>query len=93
MLHFDDRVQAMLFSRTRLAETYPASAITNPFRFNAFLSGMGGPDGRPQEKRALEPRRAAQLAPAEPDHAAYLHRYYPKKRMQSEFAVAKCLRR
>jgi DMSO/TMAO reductase YedYZ molybdopterin-dependent catalytic subunit len=36
MLHFDDRVQAMLFSRSRLAETYPASAITNPFRFNAF---------------------------------------------------------
>ncbi len=36
MLRFDDRVQAALFSRTRLAETYPASAITNPFRFNAF---------------------------------------------------------
>jgi DMSO/TMAO reductase YedYZ molybdopterin-dependent catalytic subunit len=36
MLRFDDRVQALLFSRTRLAETYPASAITNPFRFNAF---------------------------------------------------------
>jgi len=36
MLRFDDRVQAMLFSRTHLAETYPASAITNPFRFNAF---------------------------------------------------------
>jgi DMSO/TMAO reductase YedYZ molybdopterin-dependent catalytic subunit len=36
MLRFDDRVQAMLFSRARLAETYPASAITNPYRFNAF---------------------------------------------------------
>ncbi len=36
MLRFDDRVQAALFSRTRLAETYPASAITTPFRFNAF---------------------------------------------------------
>jgi DMSO/TMAO reductase YedYZ molybdopterin-dependent catalytic subunit len=36
MLRFDDRVQAMLFSRTRLAETYPASAITRPYRFNAF---------------------------------------------------------
>jgi hypothetical protein len=27
-LRFDDRVQAALFSRQRLAETYPASAIT-----------------------------------------------------------------
>ena len=36
MLRFNDRVQAALFSRTRLAETYPASAITSPFRFNAY---------------------------------------------------------
>ena len=38
MLRFDDRVQAALFSRTRLAETYPASAITTPYRFNAFYA-------------------------------------------------------
>lgn len=36
MLRFNDRVQAALFSGTRLAETYPASAITRPFRFNAY---------------------------------------------------------
>src|ERR1700751_3019181 len=36
MLSFDDRVQAALFSRTRLARTYPASAVTKPFRFNAY---------------------------------------------------------
>ncbi len=36
MMHFDDRVQAGLFSPTRLAKTYPASAVTKPFRFNAF---------------------------------------------------------
>lgn len=36
MPRFDDRVRAALFSRTRLAGTYPASAVTNPFRFNAF---------------------------------------------------------
>ncbi len=36
MLRFNDRVQAALFSRNRLAETYPASAITTPFRFNAY---------------------------------------------------------
>jgi hypothetical protein len=36
MLRFDDRVQAALFSRTRLARTYPLSAVTKPFRFNAY---------------------------------------------------------
>jgi DMSO/TMAO reductase YedYZ molybdopterin-dependent catalytic subunit len=36
MLRFDDRVQAALFNPSRLAKTYPASAITRPFRFNAF---------------------------------------------------------
>src|SRR6201998_4304246 len=36
MLRFDDRVQAALFNPRRLAETYPASAITRPFRFNAY---------------------------------------------------------
>ena len=36
MLRFDDRVQAALFSRQRVAETYPPGAITHPFRFNAY---------------------------------------------------------
>jgi DMSO/TMAO reductase YedYZ molybdopterin-dependent catalytic subunit len=36
MLRFNDRVQAALFSRTSLAQTYPASAVTEPFRFNAY---------------------------------------------------------
>jgi hypothetical protein len=36
MLGFNDRVQAALFNPQRLAETYPASAITRPFRFNAY---------------------------------------------------------
>jgi DMSO/TMAO reductase YedYZ molybdopterin-dependent catalytic subunit len=36
MMHFDDRVQAGLFSPTRLAKTYPVSAVTRPFRFNAY---------------------------------------------------------
>ena len=38
ILRFDDRVQAALFSRQRLAQTYPASAITRPFRFNAYYA-------------------------------------------------------
>jgi DMSO/TMAO reductase YedYZ molybdopterin-dependent catalytic subunit len=32
---FTDRVQAMLFRRDRLARSFPASAITRPFPFNA----------------------------------------------------------
>src|SRR5579875_793678 len=36
MLRFNDRIQAALFNPKRLAQTYPASAITHPFRFNAF---------------------------------------------------------
>src|SRR5580700_10654006 len=36
MLRFDDRVQAALFNPQHLAETYPVSAITRPFRFNAY---------------------------------------------------------
>src|ERR1700677_3026487 len=36
MLRFDDRVQAALFSRRRLARTYPVSTITKTFRFNAY---------------------------------------------------------
>jgi DMSO/TMAO reductase YedYZ molybdopterin-dependent catalytic subunit len=38
ILRLDDRVQAALFSRQRLAESYPASAITRPFRFNAYYA-------------------------------------------------------
>jgi DMSO/TMAO reductase YedYZ molybdopterin-dependent catalytic subunit len=36
MLRFNDRVQAALFSRTRLAATFSPDQITKPFRFNAY---------------------------------------------------------
>jgi DMSO/TMAO reductase YedYZ molybdopterin-dependent catalytic subunit len=48
VLRFDDRIQAALFSRSRLAPTYPRSAVTRPFRFNAFYPEWqvrGVPDG------------------------------------------------
>jgi DMSO/TMAO reductase YedYZ molybdopterin-dependent catalytic subunit len=38
IVRFDDRVQAALFGRQRLAATYKASAITRPYRFNAFYA-------------------------------------------------------
>ncbi len=36
MSRWNDRVQAWLFDPNRLAPTYPVSAITNPFPFNAY---------------------------------------------------------
>jgi len=36
MSRWNDRVQAGLFSQTRLAPEYPESAITKPFPFNAY---------------------------------------------------------
>ncbi len=38
ILHFDDKAQASLFNSHRLAKTYPATAITRPFRFNAYYA-------------------------------------------------------
>jgi DMSO/TMAO reductase YedYZ molybdopterin-dependent catalytic subunit len=48
ILRFDDKMQATLFSGRRLAQTYPPSAVTRPFRFNAFYPEWqvrGIPDG------------------------------------------------
>ena len=42
--HFNDWVQARLFNPNRLAETYPESAITRPFRFNAYYPEEAAPD-------------------------------------------------
>ena len=36
MLRFNDRIQAAIFSPTRLARIYTRADITKPFRFNAF---------------------------------------------------------
>ena len=44
MSRFNDRMQALLFDRDRLAPTYPASAITDPFPFNAFYPVDDAPD-------------------------------------------------
>ena len=38
ILRLDDRAQAALFNPHRLGKTYPASAITRPFRFNAYYA-------------------------------------------------------
>jgi DMSO/TMAO reductase YedYZ molybdopterin-dependent catalytic subunit len=41
---FNDRVQALLFSDTTLAPTFPESAITRPFPFNAYYALDEAPD-------------------------------------------------
>jgi DMSO/TMAO reductase YedYZ molybdopterin-dependent catalytic subunit len=38
IMRFDDKAQARLFNSHRLAKTYPASATTRPFRFNAYYA-------------------------------------------------------
>src|SRR5271168_4936551 len=42
--HFNDRVQALLFSETTLAPEYPESAITRPFPFNAYYAEDEAPE-------------------------------------------------
>jgi DMSO/TMAO reductase YedYZ molybdopterin-dependent catalytic subunit len=44
MSRWNDRVQGWLFSGTKLAPTYPKSAITDPFPFNAFYPEYNVPD-------------------------------------------------
>src|SRR5215471_6990718 len=41
---FNDRVQAWLFSPAKLAPTYPESAITRPFPFNAYYDQDEAPE-------------------------------------------------
>ena len=44
MSRWNDRVQALLFRGDKLAPTYAASQITNPFPFNAFYDEVNAPD-------------------------------------------------
>ena len=44
MSHFNDRVQAWLFNPNKLAPTYPDSAVTRPFPFNAYYPEDEAPE-------------------------------------------------
>jgi len=44
MSRFNDRVQAWLFDPNRLAPTYAAAEITDPFPFNAYYPEDNGPE-------------------------------------------------
>ena len=41
---FNDRVQALMFNPDKLAPTYPESAITRPFPFNAYYDEYDAPE-------------------------------------------------
>ena len=43
MSRWNDAVQAAIFDPDKLAPTYPESAITQPFPFNAFYSESAAP--------------------------------------------------
>src|SRR6202521_1541247 len=42
--YFNDRAQAWLFNPNRLAPTYPDSAVTRPFPFNAYYPEEDAPE-------------------------------------------------
>ena len=44
MSRFNDRVQALIFNPNKLAPTYPESAVTRPFPFNAYYPVEDAPD-------------------------------------------------
>ena len=52
--YFNDRVQAWLFNPNKLAPTYPDSAVTRPFPFNAYYPEEDAPevDGRTTSSRS-----------------------------------------
>ena len=67
MSRWNDRAQAALFDPRRLAPTYPESAITQPFPFNAFYTEDKVPEVDPTDYRlelagAIRDKRPWQLA-------------------------------
>src|SRR5436305_13068791 len=51
MSRFNDEVQAWLFNPAKLAPTYPDSAVTRPFPFNAYYPEDEAPDVDKDEYR------------------------------------------
>jgi len=67
ILRFDDKLQGALFNGRRLAPTYPPSAVTRPFRFNAYYPEWqvrGVPDGWRLEVAGRISQRGAWTIPA-----------------------------
>jgi len=60
---FNDWVQARLFNPHRLAPTYPDSAVTRPFRFNAYYPETEAPDVDEDRYRLIIDGRVANKQP------------------------------
>jgi DMSO/TMAO reductase YedYZ molybdopterin-dependent catalytic subunit len=60
---FNDWVQARLFNPSRLAPTYPDSAVTRPFPFNAFYTEAEAPDIDEERYRLIVDGRVANKQP------------------------------
>ena len=97
---FNDAVQASIFNPDALAPTFPESAITKPFPFNAYYDLDDAPDDRRQglEARGARPRRqqeimdaggALQAAAGQAGHAPYLRRGLERDRKLDRHAVAR----
>ncbi len=83
MSKFNDKVQSAIFNPNALAPTYPPSAITRPFPFNAYYTLDDAPEidakdwelevtGLVAEQEVLEARGALRAAAGDADHAAHL---------------------
>ena len=97
---FNDGVQAAIFNPNALAPTFPESAITQPFPFNAYYALDDAPDDRRQglEVRGARPRRqqeimdaggALQAAAGQAGHAPYLRRGLERDRKLDRHAAAR----
>jgi DMSO/TMAO reductase YedYZ molybdopterin-dependent catalytic subunit len=76
MSRFNDKVQAALFSHDHLAATFPPSAITKPFPFNAYY-GMA--DIRTVDAASWRLELSGQIADRRPWSLAQL-RELPQQR-------------
>ena len=102
--YFNDRAQAWLFNPNRLAPTYPESAITRPFPFNAYYPESDAPEvdkddyalevgGLVDDKKTWTLDRALRAAAGDPDHPPHLRRGLERDRQMDRHPLREFLKR
>ena len=97
---FNDGVQALIFNPNAMAPTFPESAITKPFPFNAYYDLDDAPNRRRQELEAggarsgreqeiLDAGRALPVAAGQAGHAPHLRRGLERDRKLDRHAAAR----
>ena len=96
---FNDGVQAWMFNPDALAPTFPESAITKPFPFNAYYSLDERPRSRPRtgssrcgawsEQKVVDAGGALQAAAGQAGHAPHLRRGLERDRQLDRHAAAR----